>query len=69
MSSLNSIGQLRHLDRSSSDFHDQLRSILNGKEYKQLIPTLVGEDLVWLTDYLDEVRRRIALPHSPLKSA
>lgn len=57
------------MDRSSSDFHDQLRSILNGKEYKQLIPTLVGEDLVWLTDYLDEVRRRIALPHSPLKSA
>ena len=30
---------------------------------------LQNGDLVWLVDYLDKVRRRIALPQSPLKPA
>ena len=28
---------------------------------------LQGDDLMWLADYLDKVRRRIAPPHSPFK--
>ena len=33
------------------------------------MPNLQGDDLVWLVDYLDEVRRCVALPLSPFKSA
>jgi len=66
---LNSLGQLRRPDKSSSKFHDQLREVLCGEEYKQWVPNISGEDLAWLVDYLDKVRRRITLPHSPLKSA
>ena len=31
------------------------------------MPTIQGDDIVWLVDYLDRVRRRTALPRSPLK--
>jgi len=66
--SLSSLGQLHRLNRSSSNFQDQLSNVLYGEEYKQLVPALRGEDLVWLVDYLDKARRCTALPHSPLKS-
>ena len=59
--------QLHHLDRSSPDFHDQLWDALYGQEYVRCVPKLKGDDLVWLVDYLDKVRRRAAPPHSPLK--
>jgi len=49
--------QLYDLDNSSPDFHDQLRSILDGL-------TLQGGDSAWLVNYLDEVRLGIALPSS-----
>jgi len=55
--------QLRRLDQSSSDFHDQLCNVLYGKDYAQCVPNLQGDDVVWLVDYLDKVRRRVALPH------
>ena len=59
--------QLLHsLDRSSSKFHDQLGNILYGEEYQRCASNLQGDDLVWLVDYLDEVRRRISLPRFPL---
>ena len=59
MSSPNStaLEQLRHLDRSSSNFHDQLSSVLSGKEYELAVSKLEGDDLVLLVDYLDRVRR------------
>ena len=57
---------LRHLDRSSPKFHDQLSNIVHGGEYQGCVSNLQGDDLVWLVDYLDEVRRRVALPHFPL---
>ena len=60
--------QLSLLDKSSPDFHGQLCHVLYGKEYNEYIPNLQGDDLVWLVDYLDKVRLRVALPHSPLKS-
>ena len=58
--------QLHHLDRSSSGFHDQLSNLLYGEEYQQCAPNLRGDDLVWLVDYLDKVRRCVTFPHSPL---
>ena len=61
--------QLRHLNRSPPGFHGQLSKVLHGEEYKQCVPDLEGDDLVWLVDYLDKVRRRISSPYSPLKSA
>jgi hypothetical protein len=59
--------RLDHLDRSSPDFHDQLCNVLYGEEYVQCVSNLQGNDLVWLVDYLDRVRRRVALSHSLLK--
>ena len=61
--------QLSRLDRSSSGFHDQLSNILCGEEYEQCVPNLQGNDLVWLVDYLEKVRHRVAFPHSSLNAA
>ena len=71
MSSPNStaLRQLDLLNRSSPDFHDQLSNVLHGKEYRQCVPNLQGDDLVWLVDYLDKVRHHAVLPHPPLKAA
>jgi len=54
--------QLYRLNGSSSGFHDQLSNVLYGKEYIQCLPNLEGDDLVWLVEYLDKVRFRVALP-------
>ena len=59
--------QLDRLNRSSSGFHDQLSGVLYGERYQRCVPNLQGDDLVWLVDYLGEVRRHVALPHPPLK--
>jgi hypothetical protein len=59
--------QLHRLDTSSSGFHDQLSNVLYGKEYRQCVPKLEGDDLVWFVDYLDGVRRHTARLHSPFK--
>jgi hypothetical protein len=67
--SLSALQQLHRLDRSSSGFHKQLRDLLDGEDYKQCVSNLQGDDSAWLVDYLDKVRRRIVLPHSPLKPA
>jgi hypothetical protein len=61
--------QLDRLNRSSPDFHDQLCDIVYGADYQQCMPNLQDNELVWLVDYLDRVRRRVALPYSPLMPA
>ena len=58
--------QLRRLDRSSPNFHDQLSNVLSGEEYGQSVLNLEGNDLMSLVDYLDKVRRHVALSCSPL---
>jgi len=63
------LGKLRSLDASLSEFHDQLSNVLYGEEYTRCVKNLQGDGLVWLVDYLDSVRRRIAPPCSPLKPA
>lgn len=61
--------QLHHLDRSSSEFRDQLSNVLYGEEYRQCVQNLQGDHLMWLVDYLDEVRCCVPHPRSPLKLA
>ena len=68
MPSDNLLKGLDRLDRSSSTFHDKLSNALYGEEFKRCVQNLQGDDLVWLVDYLDKVRRPTALPHSPLKA-
>ena len=61
--------QLHRLNKSSSDFTDQLYDILCGPEYVKCEKTLGNDDAVWLVDYLDNVRCRIAFPCSSLRQA
>ena len=61
--------QLHRLSKSSSDFLDQLCKLLYESEYGQCGQIFEDDDWVWLIDYLDEVRRHVALPRSPLKPA
>jgi len=67
MPSHNPLKQLLHLDRSSTDFHDQVSNILQGEEYNQWVPSIQGDDLVGIVNYLDKVRRHVSPSHSPLK--
>lgn len=67
--SLPILQKLHRLDKSSSRFHDQLSNLLYGEEYRQCVPNLQGDDLLWFVDYLDRVRHYTALPRSPLKPA
>ena len=55
------------LNRSSSEFHDQLSNVLYGEEYKQCVPNLQDGHLVWLVDYLDKVCRHTALDSLTLR--
>ena len=57
---------LGRLDRSSSEFGDELNNILCGAEYHECVPNLQGDDLVSVVDYLDMVCRCIVLTLSPL---
>ena len=61
--------QLDRLNRSSPDFHNQLSNVLYGEEYTQCARGLRNGDLVWLVEYLDQVRRHVALPCTPLQPA
>ena len=55
MSPSNPLQTLRDLDKTSPHFHNQLIDLLRGNEYRDVIPSLQGEDLAWLVDYLDGV--------------
>ena len=65
--SLPALQRLHCLDRTMSGFQDQLSDILYGEMYQKYAPDLQGDDLVWLVDYLDKVRRHIPLRRSPPK--
>ena len=53
--------RFKNLDKSSSQFPNQLIDLLSGEEYKFCITRFQGEDAAWLIDYLDEVCVYIAL--------
>ena len=59
--------QLRHLDRSWPGFPNQLNDVLCEGEYREYASNLQADDLVWLIEYLDEVRHCVAISHPPLK--
>ena len=69
MTSLNfpTLRQLRRVDGSSSDFTDKLYDILCGPGYVECEKNFAQDDAVWLADYLDNVRHRVALSCSPLR--
>jgi len=48
--------QFDRLDKNSPQFQDQLTSLLHNEEFKDCIPELRDEDVVWLVEYLDKVR-------------
>ena len=48
--------QLTRLNRSSPDFPGWLNYILCRQDYEESVPTLQDSDLMWLVDYLNEVR-------------
>lgn len=59
--------RLHSLDTPLSKSHGQLNRLLHEKEYQECVSNLRGDDLIWLVDYLDEVRHSVGLPCSPLK--
>lgn len=52
------------LNVTSSDFGDQLYDVLRGQEYMECVLGLDRNDIVWLVDYLDNVRRCTVLSRS-----
>jgi len=48
--------QFDRLDKNSPQFQDQLTGLLHKEEFKDCIPELRDEDVVWLVEYLDKVR-------------
>ncbi|KAF9643166.1 hypothetical protein BDM02DRAFT_1708197 [Thelephora ganbajun] len=56
--------QLHDLDRTSPQFHEQLSNYLRGDEYQNVVPSLQGEGLAWLVEYLDSVLGDISDPPS-----
>jgi hypothetical protein len=69
MPPLDLLHRLRHLDRSSPEFSDQLTSLLHERGYKDCVASLRDDDSAWLVEYMDNVRLRAALTNSPLKPA
>ena len=61
-----SLQKLHDLDRTSPHFDNQLINFLRGNEYKDAAPSLQGENLAWLVDYLDNVRFHLVFPRPAL---
>jgi hypothetical protein len=61
--------RLQRFSRSSSGFPDQLANVLYGEEYLQSVADLQDDDLMWLVDYLDEVRWCVIFPSLRLNQA
>ena len=49
------LNQLHDFDKASPQFHKHLSGFLRSKEYRSAVPSLQGEDLAWLVEYLDSV--------------
>ena len=62
MSPHNILKQLHGLDRASSQFHNHLSSFLRSEGYRSAIPSLQGEGLAWLVEYLDSVSLQTISP-------
>ena len=56
--------QLRDLDNTLPQFHEQLSDFFHGSVYQNALPELQGGSLVWLVEYLDSVGLKITLLNS-----
>jgi len=54
----NHLQPLHDLDRTSPQFHKQLIEFLRGNDYRDVVPILQREELVWLVEYLGTVSLR-----------
>ena len=54
--------QLHGFDGASPEFHKHLINFLRSEGYRSAVPTLQGEDLAWLIEYLDSVSLQIVSP-------
>jgi len=57
----NPLQQLHDLDRSSSQFHDQLSGLLREEEFRNFVSSPQSEGLGQLVEYLDNVSLHITL--------
>jgi len=56
--------QLRGFNRASPQFHKHLSNLLRSEGYRSTVPSLQGEDLAWLVEYLDNVSLQTISPES-----
>ena len=68
MIQLDPLQQLRYLDATSPQFHEQLSSCLRGSEFRGAVQNLQGEDLARLVEHLDAVCLQTTSPHSTLNN-
>ena len=54
--------QLQGFDKASPQFHKHLSNLLRSEGYRSAVPSLQGEDLEWLVEYLDSVSLQIIPP-------
>ena len=62
----NPLQKLRDLDRTLPQFQNQLIDFLRGNEYQNVAPSLQGESLAWLVDYLDNASLYTSPPRTLL---
>ena len=59
MNPSNVLEHLRGFDRTSPQFHKCLSNFFRSEGYRSAVPSLQGEDLAWLVEYLDSVSFQI----------
>jgi len=62
MSPPDALKQLHDFDRASPQFHKHLSNFLRSEGYRSTVPSLQGEDLTWLVEYLDSVSLQTVSP-------
>ena len=59
MNQSNILKQLHDFDKASPQFHKHLSNFLRSEGYRSAVPSLQGEYLAWLVEYLDNVSLQI----------
>ena len=57
------LNQLYDFDKASPQFHKHLSNFLRSEGYRSAVPTLQGEYLAWLVEYLDSVSIQTVSPY------
>ena len=56
------LNQLHDFDKASPQFHKDLSNFLRSEGHRSAVPTLQGEYLAWLVEYLDSVSLQTVSP-------